>query len=111
VFPRGELLDLLAAEVPGGVASLSQLWVLGRLAPNSMIEASLREGPARGFGGTLGQRPLVVMRSMNLCMSTMKRSWVPSPTGSCSSSAWTRKSSRRPSGDVAVPPFEASSSL
>jgi hypothetical protein len=58
VFPRGELLDLLAAEVPGGVASLSQLWVLGRLAPNSMIEASLREGPARGFGGDLGSAPV-----------------------------------------------------
>jgi hypothetical protein len=42
---------------------------------NSMIEASLEKRRRKGLGRTLGQRPLVVMRPMNLCMSTTRRSW------------------------------------
>ena len=45
---------------------------------------------------------LRAMRPMNLAISTTKRSWVPSPTRSCSSSASTRNTSRRPSRPARV---------
>jgi hypothetical protein len=48
------------------------------------------------------QLPLLAMRPMNLLMSTTKRSCVPSPTRSCSSSASTRNTSRRPSRSARV---------
>ena len=49
-----------------------------------------------------GQLGLAARRRMNRPMSTTKRSWVPSPTRSRSSSASTRNTSRRPSRSARV---------